>query len=308
MDELGNNDDIILIFSLPYFKSRYCMYELLQIWKKGNVQQRVHPILIGELCLDDADFQLGVIKHWEYEAQSLQEKLNGYNSGSTIALRRRQVVFSEISHEVGNLLDFVSNMRFLSSDELRHQEFKPLLERISPILIISTKIKTNSNNNNRDIEKDRLSSLVKDLEIKHLRIKKNINQLSNEIVELKSNSSSEHKDIIEWLSKNKENHVEVIYDRIVMEHGELITNQKNTATPLEIKAFKLSVSQFIGRLEVCLLNKRVKIIDEPSIRKTFDKNLYKLALFFLSERIPSWIPENSRNKLNEYISYFMDRM
>jgi hypothetical protein len=185
MDELGNNDDIILIFSLPYFKSRYCMYELLQIWKKGNVQQRVHPILIGELCLDDADFQLGVIKHWEYEAQSLQEKLNGYNSGSTIALRRRQVVFSEISHEVGNLLDFVSNMRFLSSDELRHQEFKPLLERISPILIISTKIKTNSNNNNRDIEKDRLSSLVKDLEIKHLRIKKNINQLSNEIVELK---------------------------------------------------------------------------------------------------------------------------
>ncbi|OQX05928.1 MAG: hypothetical protein BWK73_32325 [Thiothrix lacustris] len=301
MDELGNNDDIILIFSHPYFKSRYCMYELLQIWKKGSFQQRVHPILIDGVHLDNIDFQLDIIQHWNNEAQNLQEKLNGYHSGSTVALRKWHIIYSEISHEIGNLLDFSSKMLFISTDNLRHQKFKPLLERINPESINNTEFILSSKYNEQ-VRK------ISEIKTKDVEIKEKMSEIDREMTQLESMSDSEHDEIIEWLSKYNENHVEKIYSGIIKKYGNLFTNENILATEEEMLDFKLDISLLIERLETCLFNERVKILNEPHIYSTFNPELYKLALVILLERVPSYFPEKSKQQFECCISYLINRI
>jgi hypothetical protein len=301
MDELGNNDDIILIFSPPYFKSRYCMYELLQIWKKGSFQQRVHPILIEGFHLDNIDFQLEIIQHWNDEAKSLQEKLNVHHSGSTIALRRWHVIYAEISHEIGNLLDFSSKMLFIPIGDLRHQKFKSLLERINPEPIINKEFMLSSNHREQ-IRK------IAEIKTKDVKIKERISEIDTEMNQLESMSDSEHDEIIEWLSKYNEKHVNTICSGIIKKHGDLFTKKNIPATEEEILDFKLDISLLIDRLETCLLNERVRILNEPHIDPVFNPELYKLALVLLFERVPPDFPEKSKQQFEYCITYLIDRI
>jgi hypothetical protein len=291
MDELGNNDDIILIFSPPYFKSRYCMYELLQIWKKGSFQQRIHPILIEDFFLDNDDFQLDIIKHWSNEAKDLQGKLSDHNMGSTVALQRRQIVYSEISHNAGNLLDFVSNMLLFTMNDLRNKKFKPLVEKI---------------NKSSFSEPASEYKARESLEIDFL--KKNISDLNNQLHSLKESYLSDYKDIAEWLSKNRESLVERIYKKVVNALGDLITNEETLANQMEIRRFKLNISHFIEQLEVCLLDDSIEIIDEPYFEIKIKLKFYEMAFLFLLERVPKSVSEKSVLRLKYYTDYLIERL
>jgi TIR domain len=44
MEELTKGNHVITVFSKPYFESKWCMYELLRIYQRGDFEQRTHPV------------------------------------------------------------------------------------------------------------------------------------------------------------------------------------------------------------------------------------------------------------------------
>ena len=45
MDQLSGGEHVITVFSGAYFKSNWCMYELLTTWQGGDFKDRTHPII-----------------------------------------------------------------------------------------------------------------------------------------------------------------------------------------------------------------------------------------------------------------------
>jgi hypothetical protein len=132
MDEIGSSGNIVPIFSRCYFESEYCMYELLQVWKAGNFHQRIHPVSLGDIRLDDVKVQLDLVDYWKKKTEDLQEELNKRDLANTIPLQTRRIVYADIYRHINELMAFVSNMNILPLDTLRQQNFAPLLERIKP--------------------------------------------------------------------------------------------------------------------------------------------------------------------------------
>jgi len=132
MDEIGSAGNIIPVFSRNYFESEYCMYELLQVWKNGEFHKRIHPIALGDIRLDDEDFQLALIDYWGGKTKELRDKLNGRDPATTQPLQERNTRYAAIYADCNDLIDFVSNMNLLTLATLRQQNFLPLLNRIQP--------------------------------------------------------------------------------------------------------------------------------------------------------------------------------
>lgn len=291
MDELGSSANIIPLFSLSYFKSEYCMYELLQIWKNGDFQRRVHPIWmdIGQR-VDDVDLQLDIMSFWQKKTKSLERKLEKHDVGIAIQLQKRRVVYAEIYHQTGDLLDFVSNMLITPIDELKKQKFSPIFDRINQLCI--------SQNNNMVSKKE----VLDDIAIQKIQIQ----QIDKKLAKIKSNYHSEYKDIVHWLSKDKSIIIDIIYDQIVKESGSLQTNNYQSANTGEIKTFKLDVIQFLEQFEVCLLDNSTDILDEMFFRPEVQKKFYAMAFFMVLKKMPDTILEKSKEKLKYYMDYLLN--
>lgn len=132
MDEIAAGDNIVPVFSRHYFESEYCMYELLEVWKKGNFHQRIHPISLGDMRLDDVNLQLELVNYWKARTDELRAKLKKHDAAITIPLQQRNIVYADIYRHINELMTFASNMNILPLDGLLQTDFQPLIKRIRP--------------------------------------------------------------------------------------------------------------------------------------------------------------------------------
>ena len=64
MDKLTGGEHVITVFSNAYFKSKWCMYELLKTWQKGGFEQRTHPVIVDNCNLQDTAYRISISDHW----------------------------------------------------------------------------------------------------------------------------------------------------------------------------------------------------------------------------------------------------
>lgn len=72
MDNLAGGKHIIMLFSDAYFKSIWCMYELLTTWQKSDFNDRAHPIYVDGIDVQDEDYRIDLTDFWKkrYEGQN----------------------------------------------------------------------------------------------------------------------------------------------------------------------------------------------------------------------------------------------
>jgi len=57
MSRLAGGEHIITVFSDAYFKSKWCMFELLKVWQKGGFEEHTYPIKTDDHDLQDANYR-----------------------------------------------------------------------------------------------------------------------------------------------------------------------------------------------------------------------------------------------------------
>ena len=51
--ELTKGDHVITVFTKPNFKSKWCLFELLHIYQRGDFKQRTPPVIADDCNLQD---------------------------------------------------------------------------------------------------------------------------------------------------------------------------------------------------------------------------------------------------------------
>jgi TIR domain len=132
MKELGKGDHVITIFSKAYFESKWCMYELLRIYNRGDFAEKTHPIIADDYDLQNSGNRLETVSYWEKLFNQEKAKLASYDPLSVIPEQRRVKIYQEIYQKINEILDFAADRLTTPLVVLHAQNYTQLLDRIKP--------------------------------------------------------------------------------------------------------------------------------------------------------------------------------
>lgn len=130
MDQLSGEKHIITVFSEAFFKSKWCMYELLSAWQKGDFKDRTHPIIVDACNLKDDGFRIGLTDFWEGEYNALKARLDGRDPVDFIEEQKRVKWYRNIYQNISDLLNFVAGRVITPLEQLKEQHYTQLLDHI----------------------------------------------------------------------------------------------------------------------------------------------------------------------------------
>ena len=135
MDQLAGGEHIITIFSDAYFKSTWCMYELLTTWQLGDFKDRTYPILIDGIDLQDDDYQIAITNFWVQKYTTAENKLSGLDPKLYLKQHEKVVLYRDISQNINGLINFAANRLTTPLDQLKAQQYTQILDFIHPKVI-----------------------------------------------------------------------------------------------------------------------------------------------------------------------------
>ncbi len=143
MNTLTGGEHIITVFSKAYFHSRWCMYELLRTWRKGDFQERTHPIIADDCDLQDAAYRIGVVDYWVAAHNEISRLLDGRDPTLYVKEIEKINMLRDISQNANELMNFAAGRLTTPLQQLKAQDYAQILDRIhsgsgDPILALPT--------------------------------------------------------------------------------------------------------------------------------------------------------------------------
>jgi len=129
MDRLAAAEHIVVVLSDRYLRSRYCLYELREIWRNGDFRARVSPIVLRGTALEPEDWA-DYVKHWEDKKKRLGAKLNKLDREYTDPLNQVVNDYAEFRRLIAEWLATVCDMNALDPDVHLDSDFAALIARI----------------------------------------------------------------------------------------------------------------------------------------------------------------------------------
>ncbi len=131
MNRLAGGEHIITIFSDTYFRSTWCMYELLTLWQKGNFQTRTHPIALDGIDLQNAQYRMAVTDYWQEKYKSTELSLQGRDPTVFIEEHKRVKHYRDYYQNINELLNFAAERLTTPLDQLKQQNYAQILDKIN---------------------------------------------------------------------------------------------------------------------------------------------------------------------------------
>lgn len=97
MKELSKGGHVITIFSKPYFESKWCMYELLSIYQRGDFEQRTHPVIADDCDLQGRAYRLGLVKFWRDQYQKIKHETDDFDRELVVDETNDIILYRDIS-------------------------------------------------------------------------------------------------------------------------------------------------------------------------------------------------------------------
>jgi len=132
MDRLAGGEHIITLFSDAYFKSTWCMYELLTTWQRGDFKDRTHPVIADAVDLQSDDYRIDITHFWKVKYESANSKLTDRDPTVLIEEYKRIKLYRDIYQNINELINFSANRLTTPLDQLKAQQYSQILDRIHP--------------------------------------------------------------------------------------------------------------------------------------------------------------------------------
>lgn len=124
--EIGLSDRVVMFVVPNYFKSLDCMFEMTQIFKKGNIEERIFPVVDLEVISRDSNGLMTIKKYWIDEKNKKLEQFS-VNAVKSSFLRAEIDKIEELLYELDDFWTFIC--RNSTGD------FKKLIENDAALLI-----------------------------------------------------------------------------------------------------------------------------------------------------------------------------
>jgi hypothetical protein len=128
MREMGQGDRIILIVSKDYLESKYCMFELIEIANRGDLRDRVCPIILRDADMYKAATLLKYIKYWEDELQKLDAAMKTVQSDNLQGIREEIDLYRRIRTNFAEIVATLQDMNALTPEMHKENNFQDLYD------------------------------------------------------------------------------------------------------------------------------------------------------------------------------------
>ena len=129
-EEIGKGAKVLAYINDEYMKSINCMYELALVFKHGDVEKRLFPIVTIS-NRRDATYSKELFDYWDSEYQKRKEILNDLPSGASLPAIQELAYCDHIIRELPKIVHYISDINTLSIEKLSENHFKLLVERIN---------------------------------------------------------------------------------------------------------------------------------------------------------------------------------
>ena len=131
MSDIGTGNFIIVVLSDKYIRSRFCMFELYEIYRNSNLDKdsfmkKVFPVRVEDINLSDAAVIGAYSQYWEEELAKWTERIKQDTSDMTSEDFAQFEIVKKIEAEASRLLYYLSDINALNLNQLSTEDFKAL--------------------------------------------------------------------------------------------------------------------------------------------------------------------------------------
>jgi len=130
MKRIGRGKCIVVVLSKKYLESTNCMFEMTEIADRGDIRDRVFPIVLEDAEIYNAIGRLCYIKYWEQKKAELDAEMKGVSGEYLQGIREELDLFAKIRITIAQIVDILSDMNALSPDQHQGSRFGPLLRAL----------------------------------------------------------------------------------------------------------------------------------------------------------------------------------
>jgi hypothetical protein len=128
MKDIGKGNIIVTAISDKYLKSRFCMFELYEIYRNCGMNKeafvkKIFPIRQEEINLSDATIVNKYMDYWKTEELNLEAIVKDKDQQTTSEQFAQYEAVKRIRAELGNLLYFLSDINSLNIELLSNNDF-----------------------------------------------------------------------------------------------------------------------------------------------------------------------------------------
>jgi hypothetical protein len=131
MQSIGKGKYVISIISDKYLKSENCMYEMLEIKNKGDINDRIFPVVLRDARIYNDLERIEYIKFWEEKKEELLEKSNMIKDPvQKLSVYEKIKEYTYINLIIDDVTNMLKNMNTLTPEMHLDSDFKYLFDAI----------------------------------------------------------------------------------------------------------------------------------------------------------------------------------
>ena len=118
MREIGEGHAVVVILSDKYLRSKYCMFELIEIFRQGRFVDRIFPVLLPDARIHDASDLVDYLKYWEDKRADLERKMRTIDLANQHGVRADLDLYDEIRGLIARVVDVLRDIVLFTPDDL----------------------------------------------------------------------------------------------------------------------------------------------------------------------------------------------
>ncbi|MGC9972542.1 MAG: COR domain-containing protein [Bryobacteraceae bacterium] len=130
MQRIGRGKCIVVVVSKDYLESADCMFELTEIDARGNIRDRVFPVVLEDANIYSAMGRLGYIKYWEQKKAELDSELKKVGGEHLEGSQKELNLYAKIRETIDRIVDILSDMNALTPEQHQGSNFQALLSAL----------------------------------------------------------------------------------------------------------------------------------------------------------------------------------
>ncbi len=131
MEKIGQGNLVVLIISDKYLKSKNCMFELMEVERKGEFLDRIFPIVLPDANIYDSMGILNYLKYWDQKIKDLNASAKELdNLADTRKVQEDINLYTDIRGAIDDLAAKLGNMNTLTLETMRAKSYQPLVDAL----------------------------------------------------------------------------------------------------------------------------------------------------------------------------------
>lgn len=134
MNQIGKGKAVIVVISDKYLKSPYCMYELLEIYRNLEFQERIFPIVLGDANIFEPIPRLQYLKHWQDKKKELDDAIVQFGTDAITVIGDDYKTYKKIFDNFGEIINILKDINSLTPQMHKDSGFSDMISGVQKIL------------------------------------------------------------------------------------------------------------------------------------------------------------------------------